>query len=200
LTEFDDMWVEYERIYLAANFKINSDVFARPPKLTEIEVRLSAAEEKMDIETKQACENEFAKEVEAMIQANWKFLFGGNEELKAKKFYENCLPLAEACIFYESKCTPEWLNLAKYVIKDYLELRIYVANIPNTRLHPEFKENTSFCRLLRKFHASVLQAEEALQFVDQLPKLIYTKHSNWMTRKLLEPDLVKLKQIATQQH
>ncbi len=45
-----------------------------------------------------------------------------NEELKSKTFYDSAVPLAEACIFYESKVTPQWLEQCKYVVKDYLEV------------------------------------------------------------------------------
>lgn len=200
LGEFDDKWVQFETAYLEANYRINCEVFARPAKLVEIEKRLTAAEEKMNVLLKQEEENEFCAEIETLIRENWKFLFGPTVELSQKKFHPNALGLAEACVFYESKCTPEWLTQAKYVIKDYLELRIYIAEIPRTRLRPEARENTSFCRLLKKFHASILAAEPAFNFVQQLPNLSSTKQSNWMTRKLLEPDLRKLKAIATQQN
>ena len=36
-------------------------------------------------------------------------------------------------------------------------------------------------------------AEEALVFVEQLPKIINTKQTGWMTRQFLEADLVAMK-------
>lgn len=51
-------------------------------------------------------------------------------------------------------------------------------------------------RLLQNFHASVLAAREALVFVSKLPKLIHAKTSDWMTKKLLEPDLRYIQKTA----
>merc|ERR1711862_1024163 len=105
--------------------------------------------------------------------------------------------LAEACIFYESKCTEEWLQLAKHLVKDYLELRAYIAKIPEERLDPELAQNDEFMRLLRLFHSSVLQARDALEFVSKLPKLIHAKTDHWMTSKLLEPDRLCIRQALS---
>jgi len=156
---------------------------------------MGEAENKLDIPLKQEYENLFTRELEGIIHDNWSFVVGVSEELKSKSFYDDAVPLAEACVFYESKVTPEWLEQCKYVIKDYLELRIYVSNLGTARMFLEFDKNTAFLRLLKKFHASVHAAEEAFTFVDQLPKNMKT--GNHMTRKLLEPDLIRLKTIST---
>ena len=58
-------------------------------------------------------------------------------------------------MFYEKKLTPQMLDQAKHVIKDYLELRIYLSNVKQTRLELEYLANNTFCRLLKKFYASV---------------------------------------------
>lgn len=73
------------------------------------------------------CPNE-RDEIEMTIQVECveEFLNAFMPETAEKKFHSNVVGLAEACIFYESKCTEEWLIQAKYVIKDYLELRIHV--------------------------------------------------------------------------
>ena len=39
-----------------------------------------------------------------------------------KDFHADVLPLAEGAVYYETKCTPEFLTKAKHVIKDYLEV------------------------------------------------------------------------------
>jgi len=182
LTHFDAMWTGFERVYVKARHDIFTEVFAPVDKLVSTEARLTSAEEKLDIEAKQALEADFVGAVEEFVNVLY-------PATASEKFPADVIPLAEACIFYETKCTEEWLNLAKNLIKDYLELRIFVANIPQTRIVPMHLENQKFMRLLQAFHKSVIEASEALEFVAQLPKLIYAKSSNWMTRKLLEPDL-----------
>jgi len=182
LTHFDAMWTGFEREYVKARHGILTEVFAPVDKLVSTEARLTSAEEKLDVEAKQALEADFVGAVEEFVNVLY-------PATASEKFPADVIPLAEACIFYETKCTEEWLNLAKYLIKDYLELRIFVANIPQTRIVPMHLENQKFMRLLQEFHKSVIEASEALEFVAQLPKLIYAKSSNWMTRKLLEPDL-----------
>merc|ERR1711915_1036504 len=143
----------------------------------------------MDIETKQALENKLVKYVESFTNSLL-------PETKTDKFPDDVIPLAEACIFYESKCTEEWLHLAKYLIKDYLELRMFIRNVPEERLKPQLKENNEMMRLLKNFHSSVLGAREALDFVSKLPKLIHAKTQDWMTKKLLEPDLRYIQKAA----
>jgi len=182
LTHFDTMWMEFEREFVKARHTIHTEVFAPIEKLVTIEARLTNAEEKLDIEAKQQLENDFVDAIEEFVH----LLF---PETTQSKFPADTIPLAEACIFYETKCTDEWLYMAKHLLKDYLEVRIFVANIPRTRVVPQHLENQTFMRLLRNFHKSVLDALEALEFVAKLPKLIHAKTSTWMTRKLLEPDL-----------
>jgi len=182
LTHFDNMWMEFEREYVKARHGILTEVFLPIEKLVSTEARLTTAEEKLDIEAKQALEADFVAAVEEFINVLY-------PDTANQKFPADVIQLAEACIFYETKCTEEWLHLAKYLIKDYLELRLFVANIPQTRVVPQHLDNQSFMRLLQNFHKSVIEATEALEFVAQLPKLIHAKTSNWMTRKLLEPDL-----------
>merc|ERR1712039_565176 len=149
----------------------------------------------MDIEAKQRLENQFIRYVQAFA----------NELLpstRPEKFPDDVIPLAEACIFYESKCTEEWLQLSKVLIKDYLELRIYIKKIPEERLKPQLKENSSMVRLLRDFHASVIAAREGLDFVSKQPKLIHAKTGDWMTLQKLQPDLRYIQKIQqlTREH
>jgi len=151
---------------------------------------LSNAEERLDIEAKQTLENTLAGEIEKITN----LLIPETEQ---HQFPKDTIPLAEACIFYESKCSEEWLHNAKWLLKDYLELRLYIAKIPEERMSPELKDNAVFIRFLKKFHESVLEARGALDFVSKLPKIIHAKtSSNWMTKKLLEPDLRYIQQTA----
>merc|ERR1740117_1458557 len=116
LVDFDAEWSKFEH------------------KLVNLELQLTQAEEKLDIQAKQHLENEFVSQVEDFLHV----LF---PETRGEPFPDDTVPLAEACIFYESKCTEEWLHLCKHLIKEYLELRIYVMQITENRLSPQHKEN-----------------------------------------------------------
>lgn len=186
---FEKMWMDFESKFLKARHNLLSQVFQDVERLIAIETLLTQAEERLDIETKQRLENDFVFSVQEFTN----LLF---PETRVESFPNDVIPLAEACIFYESKCTDEWLHLAKYLIKDYLELRVYIMKIPEERLNPELKENMQFMRLLKSFHASVLAAREALDFISRLPKLIHAKTSDWLTKKLLEPDLRFIQKTA----
>jgi len=190
LVVFDELWVSFELEYVKARHNILTEVFDKVEGLIVTEVQLTQAEERLDIESKQRLENDFVRKIEDFTQLCFADTAGG------EGFPEDVIPLAEACIFYESKCTEEWLLLSKYLLKDYLELRVYITKIPEERIMPQLKENTSFMRLLQNFHGSVLAAREALLFVSKLPKLIHAKTSDWMTKKLLEPDLKYIQKTA----
>lgn len=190
LVVFDELWTSFELEFVKVRHSILSEVFAGVDGLITTEVQLTQAEERLDIEAKQRFENDLVHRIEDFS----KVCFPDLKE--AEGFPDDVIPLAEACIFYESKCTEEWLLLSKYLLKDYLELRVYITKIPEERIKPGLKENTEFMRLLRNFHASVVAAKEALIFVSQLPKLIHAKTSDWMTKKLLEPDLRYIQKTA----
>lgn len=189
LEVFDELWMKYETEYVKARHSILTKVFEPIDKLINFELMLTQAEERLDIEMKQSLENDLIYQIEEFTHE----LF---PETRSDAFPEDVIPLAEACIFYESKCTEEWLHLAKYLIKDYLELRIFIRNVPEERLKPQLKENQEMMRLLKNFHASVLGARSALEFVAKLPKLIHAKTQDWMTKKLLEPDLRYIQKAA----
>jgi len=190
LVVFDELWVNFELEYVKARHNILQAVFEKVEGLIVTEVQLTQAEEQLDIETKQRLENDFVQKIQEFTQLCFP------ETAQGEGFPEDVIPLAEACIFYESKCTEEWLRLSKYLLKDYLELRVYITKIPEERIKPQLKENSQFMRLLQNFHASVLAAREALVFVSKLPKLIHAKTSDWMTKKLLEPDLRYIQKTA----
>lgn len=189
LEGFDKKWMVFETEYVKANHDILSKVFHPVDRIITLELLLTQAEERAEPEPKQRYENQFVQAVEAFTN----MLF---PETKDDPFPEDVIPLAEACIFYETKCTDAWLHAAKHLIKDFLELRFYVSQIPEERLSPHYKENAQFCRLLRAFHASVCDARESLDFVSRLPKLIHAKTENWMTKQLLEPDLRYIQRTA----
>jgi len=189
LQVFDELWMKFEAEYMKASHGIMTKVFAPVDKLITVEHMLSQAEERLDIEIKQRLENELVYGIEEFVHV----LF---PETRLENFPDDVIPLAEACIFYKSKCTDEWLHLAKHLIKDYLELRIYIMNIAEERLNPQLKENQQMMRLLKSFYDSVIAAKEALTFVSKLPKLIHAKTSDWMTKKLLEPDLRYIQKTA----
>jgi len=189
LEEFDASWTKFECELAKANHTVLCEVFQPVDRLVCLEMQITQAEERLDIVGKQRLENDFVRAVEDFCHE----LF---PETQSVMFPDEVMPLAEACIFYESKCVDEWLHLAKYLIKDYLELRIYVMKIPEERLKPEHKENAALMKLLKNFHASVLAAREALAFVAKLPRLLNAKTSDWMTRKLLEPDLEYIQKTA----
>lgn len=182
LEVFDDIWMRFEFEYVKARHDILAKVFQQIDKLVMTEMMLSQAEERLDIEGKQRLENELVGHAETL--ANDLF-----PNTKSEFFPDDVVPLAEACIFYESKCSEEWLHHCRHLIKDYLELRIFISRIPEVRLSPQLAQNADMCRLLKNFHASVLTAREALGFVATLPKLIHAKTSDWMTKRLLQPDL-----------
>jgi hypothetical protein len=193
LVTFDEVWVTFELEFVKARHKILKDVFEKVDGLIITENQLTQAEERLEIETKQRLENDFVSKIQEFTQS---LGILPPEMASAEGFPEDVIPLAEACIFYESKCTEEWLLLAKYLLKDYLELRVYITKIPEERIKPQLKENTQFMRLLQNFYASVLAAREALLFVSKLPKLIHAKTADWMTKKLLEPDLKYIQKTA----
>merc|ERR1712137_762220 len=139
---------------------MGTKVFEPIDGLINTELMLTQAEERLDIEMKQRLENALIQQIEDFTHE----LF---PETRDTVFPEDVIPLAEACIFYESKCTEEWLHLAKYLIKDYLELRIHLSKIPEDRLQPQLKENRQLMRLLKNFHQSVLEARPALEFVSR---------------------------------
>mmetsp|Transcript_62102 Transcript_62102/g.134550 ORF Transcript_62102/g.134550 Transcript_62102/m.134550 type:complete len:387 (-) Transcript_62102:18-1178(-) len=188
LKAFDETWVEYERQSVQANHDILAKVFEPVDKLVTLETLLTAAEERLDIEAKQKLEDDLVRAVEDFTLDVC--------EVAGEAFPEYVIPLAEACLFYESKCSEEWLHHAKYVIKDYIELRIFITKIPEERLSPELSENYTMIRLLKAFHESVLAARPALEYVSKLPKLIHAKTANWMTKRLLEPDVKYIHQTA----
>merc|ERR1711972_1317928 len=195
LEVFDQLWIKFETEYVQARHEILTKVFEPVDRLVTLEMMLTQAEERLDIEAKQTLENELVRSVERFSRSLM-------PELPLDEFPDDVIPLAEACIFYESKSTEEWLQLSKVLIKDYLELRIYINKIPEERLKPQLKENSSMVRLLRDFHASVIAAREGLDFVSKQPKLIHAKTGDWMTLQKLQPDLRYIQKIQqlTREH
>eukprot|EP00929_Paragymnodinium_shiwhaense_P110003 TRINITY_DN76674_c0_g1_i1.p1 TRINITY_DN76674_c0_g1~~TRINITY_DN76674_c0_g1_i1.p1 ORF type:complete len:376 (-),score=100.66 TRINITY_DN76674_c0_g1_i1:212-1339(-) len=180
---FDAVWVTYEEEMLKERKAILDQVFEPVDKLVMCELQLSQAEDRLDIEAKQRLENEFVSTIE-------EFTHTVLPETTSEQFPDDVIPLAEACIFYEAEESEmEALLPAKHALKEYLDLRVYIQKIPEERLKPDLKENKQFIKLLSNFHAAVIAAKEALDYVAKLPTLIHAKTDKWMTKKLLEPDL-----------
>jgi len=185
LSQHDGNWCMFEEAYMQALNETHMQVFAPVEKLVSLEDRLTKAEEQGAVDLKQQLENELVCSLEEFINS----LF---PETKDAKFPDDVIPLAEACVFYESKCPQQWLTLCKYLIKAYLELRIYITNIPTERLYPQLHDNTKLIRLLKALHKSVVEALEALEAVAKFPRLAYCKTEGWMTKALLEPEVLEM--------
>ncbi|KAF4742222.1 hypothetical protein FOZ63_026116 [Perkinsus olseni] len=210
LMEFDDMFVEFEQIYSAELLEIYNDVFAVIDEMVQAEARLTAAEEREDIEQKQAEEAAFVRAVEGFLvlyseAMEAKYTAGEVTQAEvnvsrefAESIPERSLELAEAAIFYEHKVIDlgreDWLESANEFIRSYLELRLYVAAIPLQRLSPEYIDNKRFITLLRAFHRRGAEAFPVLEYVSGLPKISHSKSSRWMTKALLLPELQQLYQ------
>ena len=206
LDEFDALWCGFEHRYLQERLVVDNEIFRPVDVIYELELKLSAAEEAGHMAEKGRIEDEFADRVQDLVNLLYR-------ETVDKSFHPSPLSLAEACVFYESKVTPEWLTQCKLVIKDYLELRTEVAKMSGDsshRLNREYKSpaNNTLTRLLKKFYASVISATDALAFVSQLPAITHTKkrpdalgvapqdgpnNGAWMTKRQLAPDLLAMK-------
>merc|ERR1719356_1322611 len=64
---FDELWMRFETEYLKVRCEILTKVFAPVDKLVTIELMLTNAEERLDIEIKQKLENELVYTVEEFI-------------------------------------------------------------------------------------------------------------------------------------
>uniref|UniRef100_A0A0G4HFW1 Uncharacterized protein n=1 Tax=Chromera velia CCMP2878 TaxID=1169474 RepID=A0A0G4HFW1_9ALVE len=186
LKEFDKGWRAFEEPFLQERLQVHNKVFAPVVTLVEVESELSKAEEKLDIDEKQRLEEAFMKAAEKLTNA----MFEGTE---LQKFVPNAAELAEACLYFQLRLPPEEVNLAKHVIKDFVNLRLYVAAIPVNRLKDNFDENPILKRLLKALHRSVTSAAEGLEAARKLPKICANKRDNWMTKKLLEPEVMEMK-------
>jgi len=186
LRQHDHEWVKFEEAYLQEMLAIHTEVFAPVDKLVMLESRLTQAEERQDIPAKQQLENELVGALEQFIN----LLYPDTAE--HIPFLDDVIPLAEAAVFYESKGTAEGLNLCKHLIKSYVELRIYITNIRTERLHPQLHDNKAFCRQLKNFHQSVLDAHDALEMVSRRPRLLDCKTEGWMTKVLLETEVLEM--------
>jgi len=186
LHQHDKEWVKFEEAYLQEMLSIHNEVFTPVDKLVQLEARLTGMEERGQIADKQRLENDFVGALEEFIN----LLYPDTAE--NVPFPEDVIPLAEAAVFYGSKGTAEGLNLCKYLIKAYVELRIYITNIKTERLLPHLHDNKNFCRLLKTFHQSVQDARDALEVVSRRPRLLDCKTEGWMTKKVLEPEVLEM--------
>jgi len=189
LSDNDNDWIRFENAYLVRMHEIHTEVFAPIEILVNLENKLSAAEMRGSIQEKQDLENLLVGKLEEFINEVY-------PDTKQSTFCEDVIEMAEAAVFYSSKCSPEGLNLCKHLIKAYLELRIYITNIRVDRLLPDLHDNKAFCRLLQQFHKSVLAASATLDKMSRLPRLIECKTEGWMTKALLEPEILEMNDPA----
>jgi len=188
LKTHDKEWVKFEEAYMKEMLAIHTEVFAPVDKLVTLEAKLTVAEERNAIAEKQKLENELVYALEEFVN----LLYPDKSE--STPFPEDVIPLSEAAMFYSSRSSLEDTNLAKHVIKAYLELRIYITSIKKDRLHPQLHDNKVFCRLLKTFHQSVLDAYDALELVSRRPRLLDCKTEGWMTKRLLEQEVKEMQE------
>jgi hypothetical protein len=193
LKTHDKEWVKFEEAYMKEMQDIHKEVFTPVDNLVTLESQLSAAEERGAIAEKQRLENELVYALEEFVN----LLYPDKSE--STPFPEDVIPLAEAAVFYALKMGGEGLNLCKHLIKAYLELRVYITEIRRERLHPQYHENKAFCRLLKTFYQSVLDASDALEVVSRKPRLLDCKTEGWMTKALMEPEIKEMQDPRWQQ-
>lgn len=189
IEKLDQSWVGFEVEYVKMRHSIHGQVYEAIGHIVTTEAALTRAEDRMDVNAKEELQNTLVMNLEAF--ANTIF-----PDTKSESFPEDVICLAESCIFHETKCAEEWLHLAKYLIKDYLGLRTYITRIPEERLRPDFIKNKELCRLVLDFHASVIAARKGLDFAAKQPKLTCAKTENFLTARLLAPDLKRIQRIV----
>ncbi|KAF4725843.1 hypothetical protein FOZ62_019516 [Perkinsus olseni] len=210
LMEFDEMFVEFEQARIEREEAEQGKVWYGLSDGDVCRARLTAAEEREDIEQKQAEEAAFVRAVEAFLvlyseAMEAKYTAGEVTQAEvnvyrefAESIPERSLELAEAAIFYEYKVIDlgreDWLESANEFIRSYLELRLYVAAIPLQRLSPEYIDNKRFITLLRAFHRRGAEAFPVLEYVSrkELSTIVVMKRFDWQA--LLLPELQQLYQ------
>ncbi|KAF4692049.1 hypothetical protein FOZ60_014183 [Perkinsus olseni] len=190
LMEFDEMFVEFEQariereeVRLACHELSRGKVWYGLSDGDVCRARLTAAEEREDIEQKQAEEAAFVRAVEAFLvlyseAMEAKYTAGEVTQAEvnvsrefAESIPERSLELAEAAIFYEYKV----IGFGPRGLAGYID-------------------NKRFITLLRAFHRRGAEAFPVLEYVSGLPKISHSKSSRWMTKALLLPELQQLYQ------
>merc|ERR1719460_2788635 len=114
---------------------------------------------------------------------------GANKWEEREPWPDEVIPLAEACVFYESKMDAERLNLCRYVLKAFMELRKAISDVPIDRIHEEYSKNEDLVRVLGCFQRAITDALEPLEHTAGLPRIGNFKREQWMTRAVLEPEV-----------
>ncbi|CEM22678.1 unnamed protein product [Vitrella brassicaformis CCMP3155] len=189
LEEFDQLFVGFESAYSKELLTIHNQVFEPIDKIMSIETALTKAEDRGDMTSKQTQESEIVAALEVVTN---KVL----PETASKPLPPDCVEMAEACLFYDIRIPPVLVNAAKWVVKDFIEVRLYLTELPLKRMHPHFQDNPVLIRVLRNFHRSVMGAAEALQHARRLPKISAAKigcNGSWMTKKLIQPEIYRIR-------
>lgn len=172
LGSFDDLWVAYERRYLTALLGIHEEVFKPVDNLVTLEHAVTLAEEEPCGRLRPEKTRELVTALEKLINA----LLPNTAEIQ---FPQDVITLTEAALFYELPCAvecrrrgrpeEEWQELAMRVMKEYLEVRIFLTTIPQERLHPQHHDNYLFIRFLKGFHKAVAESSDLWEFLAALP-------------------------------
>jgi hypothetical protein len=188
--KFDAMWRAHEQLMMQVWLEIHNDVFKPISVMVQIEAEMSKAEELEDMQEKQKLEEELVKAAEEFYNVVYPpKQLGANKWEERAAWPDEVIPLAEACVFYESKMDQERLNLCRYVLKAFMELRKAISDVPIDRIHEEYTKNEDLVRVLGCFQRAIMDALEPLEHTAGLPRIGNFKREQWMTRAVLEPEV-----------
>jgi hypothetical protein len=193
LVRFENAWVAHEELIMKVWHDIHEDVFAPVVDLCHYEHELSLAEEEGNVKSKQQLEIKLVIAVEKMYNLVFRPKAGAPEPAP---WHDKVGPLSEGCVFYETKSSPEHLNMCRHVIKAFIDLRRYIRKIPTARLYEQYDKNEEFVRLLKQFKRAVDDADGALTHTDGLPPIVNFKAEQWMTYDALDEEVQTINSSA----
>jgi hypothetical protein len=193
LVKFENAWVAHEELIMQVWHDIHEDVFAPIVDICHYEHELSLSEEEMNVKAKQNLEMKLVDAIEKFYNLVFRPKAGAPD---ATSWHEKVGPLSEGCVFYETKSSPEDLNMCRHVIKAFVDLRRYIRKIPTARLYEQYDKNEEFVRLLKQFKRAVDDADTALTNTDHLPPIINFKADQWMTFDALDEEVQTINSSA----
>jgi hypothetical protein len=193
LVKFENAWVAHEELIMKVWHDIHEDVFAPVVELCHWEHELSLSEEEMAVKAKQKLEIKLVDAIENMYNLVFRPKAGSPDPTP---WHEKVGPLSEGCVFYETKSSPEDLNMCRHVIKAFIDLRKYIRKIPTARLYEQYDKNEEFVRYLKQFKRAVDDADGALERTDALPPIINFKAEQWMTFDSLDEEVQTINSSA----
>jgi hypothetical protein len=193
--KFENAWVAHEELIMKVWHDIHEDVFAPVVEMCYYEHELTLSEEEGNFKEKQKLEIKFIDSIEKMYSLVFRPKAGSPE---TAPWHEKVGPLSEGCVFYETKSSPEDLNMCRHVIKALVDLRKYIRKIPTARLYEQYDKNEEFCRYLKQFKRAVDDADGALERTDALPPIINFKAEQWMTFEALDEEVQLINDSACQ--